>query len=51
MYSIILETDSNAIVSRVSKPRMDMVDIPFSEQTLLQAYQTAKDKFANQLLR
>ncbi|KAI8984489.1 Longin-like domain-containing protein [Mycotypha africana] len=48
---IILETDSNAIVSRVSKPRMDMVDIPFSEQTLLQAYQTAKDKFANQLLR
>ncbi|KAG1437185.1 hypothetical protein G6F56_013228 [Rhizopus delemar] len=48
---IILETDSNAIVSRVSKPRMDMVDIPFSEQTLLQAYQSAKDKFANQLLR
>ncbi|CAO3630519.1 unnamed protein product [Mucor fragilis] len=48
---IILETDSNAIVSRVSKPRMDMVDIPFSEQTLMQAYQTAKDKFANQLLR
>ncbi|CEP16445.1 hypothetical protein [Parasitella parasitica] len=48
---IILETDSNAIVSRVSKPRMDVVDIPFSEQTLLQAYQTAKDKFANQLLR
>lgn len=48
---IILETDANAIVNRVSKPRMDMVDIPFSEQTLLQAYQTAKDKFANQLLR
>lgn len=48
---IILETDSTAIVSRVSKPRMDMVDIPFSEQTLMQAYQTAKDKFANQLLR
>ncbi|KAI7869104.1 Longin-like domain-containing protein [Mucor mucedo] len=48
---IILETDSNAIVSRVSKPRMDMVDIPFSEQTLMQAYQSAKDKFANQLLR
>ncbi|KAI8878710.1 snare-like protein [Backusella circina FSU 941] len=48
---IILETDSNAIVSRVSRPRMDVVDIPFSEQTLLQAYQTAKDKFASQLLR
>ncbi|KAI9255971.1 Longin-like domain-containing protein [Sporodiniella umbellata] len=48
---VILETDSNAIVGRVSKPRMDMVDIPFSEQTLLQAYQSAKDKFASQLLR
>ncbi|KAI8365548.1 clathrin adaptor complex small chain-domain-containing protein [Blakeslea trispora] len=48
---IILETDSNAIVSRVSKPRMDVVDIPFAEQTLMQAYQTAKDRFANQLLR
>jgi hypothetical protein len=51
LISIILETDSNAIVSRVSRPRMDVVDIPFSEQTLLQAYQTAKDKFASQLLR
>ncbi|KAI8978910.1 Longin-like domain-containing protein [Pilobolus umbonatus] len=48
---IILETDSNAIVSRVSKPRMDMVDIPFAEQTLMQAVQTAKDRFASQLLR
>lgn len=50
-YSIILETDSNAIVSRVSKPRLDMVDIPFSEQTLLQAYQTARERFTSQLLR
>ncbi|KAI7872418.1 Longin-like domain-containing protein [Spinellus fusiger] len=48
---IILEIDSNAIVNRVSKPRLDVVDIPFSEQTLLQAYQTAKDKFASQMLR
>ncbi|KAG2220638.1 hypothetical protein INT45_014068 [Circinella minor] len=48
---IILETDANAIVSRVSKPRLDMVDIPFSEQTLMQAYQSARDKFASQLLR
>ncbi|ORY98611.1 clathrin adaptor complex small chain-domain-containing protein [Syncephalastrum racemosum] len=48
---VILETDANAIVSRVSKPRLDMVDIPFSEQTLMQAYQTARDRFASQLLR
>ncbi|KAI7854404.1 Longin-like domain-containing protein [Circinella umbellata] len=48
---IILETDANAIVSRVSKPRLDMVDIPFSEQTLMQAYQSARDRFASQLLR
>ncbi|KAI8149430.1 clathrin adaptor complex small chain-domain-containing protein [Fennellomyces sp. T-0311] len=48
---IILETDANAIVSRVSKPRLDVVDIPFGEQTLMQAYQSARDRFASQLLR
>ncbi|KAI9028248.1 Longin-like domain-containing protein [Phycomyces nitens] len=48
---IILETDANAIVNRVSKPRLDVVDIPFSEQTLMQAYQSARDKFASQMLR
>ncbi|KAI8366102.1 clathrin adaptor complex small chain-domain-containing protein [Radiomyces spectabilis] len=48
---IILETDANAIVSRVSKPRLDTVDIPFGEQTLLQAYQTARERIASQLLR
>ncbi|KAI9315005.1 clathrin adaptor complex small chain-domain-containing protein [Dichotomocladium elegans] len=48
---IILETDANAIANRVSKPRLDVVDIPLSEQTLMQAYKTAKDRFASQLLR
>ncbi|ORZ21222.1 Longin-like domain-containing protein [Absidia repens] len=48
---IILDTDANAIVSRVSKPRLDMVDIPFAEQTLSQAYQTARERFTSQLLR
>ncbi|KAF7726094.1 Golgi-to-ER vesicle coat component [Apophysomyces ossiformis] len=48
---IILETDANAIVNRVSKPRLDVVDIPFSEQSFMQAYQTAREKIANQLLR
>ncbi|KAL1932270.1 hypothetical protein VTP01DRAFT_9326 [Rhizomucor pusillus] len=48
---VILETDANAIVNRVSKPRLDVVDIPFSEQTLMQAYQNARERFASQLLR
>ncbi|CAO3630205.1 unnamed protein product [Cunninghamella blakesleeana] len=48
---IILDTDANAIVGRVSKPRLDMVDIPFTEQTLTQAYQTARERLASQLLR
>lgn len=51
LHRIILETDANAVVSRVSKPRLDVVDIPFGEQTLMQAVQTAKDRFASQLLR
>jgi hypothetical protein len=48
---IILDTDANAIVGRVSKPRLDMVDIPFTEQTLSQAYQTARERLTSQLLR
>ncbi|KAG2180722.1 hypothetical protein INT44_003729 [Umbelopsis vinacea] len=48
---IILETDSNAIVGRVSKPRLDVADIPLSEQSFIQAYQTARERLTNQLLR
>ncbi|KAH8554273.1 Longin-like domain-containing protein [Umbelopsis sp. PMI_123] len=48
---IILETDSNAIVGRVSKPRLDVADIPLSEQSFIQAYQTARERITNQLLR
>ncbi|CAM0139977.1 Golgi-to-ER vesicle coat component [Umbelopsis sp. WA50703] len=48
---IILETDSNAIVGRVSKPRLDVADIPLSEQSFIQAYQTARERLTSQLLR
>ncbi|KAL1921459.1 uncharacterized protein VTP21DRAFT_11175 [Calcarisporiella thermophila] len=47
---IILETDPNYIVSRVSKPS-DTVDIPLSEQTLMQAVQTARERLAGSLIR
>ncbi|KAG2178788.1 hypothetical protein INT43_001634 [Umbelopsis isabellina] len=48
---IILETDSNAIVGRVSKPRLDVNDIPLGEQSFFQAYNIAKERLTNQLLR
>ncbi|KAI8331679.1 Longin-like domain-containing protein [Chlamydoabsidia padenii] len=48
---IIMDTDANAVVGRVSKPRLDMVDIPLGEQTLAQAYQTARERLTSQLLR
>ncbi|RHZ82186.1 hypothetical protein Glove_113g49 [Diversispora epigaea] len=48
---ITLETDSNVIVSRVSRPRTDTTDIPITEQSLLQAYHTAREKVAERLLR
>jgi len=41
---IILETDSAAIASRVSRPRADTTDIVINEQTLLSAYQTVKER-------
>jgi len=49
--SIVLETDPSAIVARVSKPRENLSDVPLSEQTLIQAYQTAKEKFGTALLK
>ncbi|KAG0340752.1 Golgi-to-ER vesicle coat component [Podila humilis] len=48
---IVLETDPSAIVARVSKPRENLSDVPLSEQTLIQAYQTAKEKFGTALLK
>ncbi|KAF9160393.1 Golgi-to-ER vesicle coat component [Actinomortierella ambigua] len=48
---IVLETDPNAIVARVTKPRESLSDVPLSEQTLIQAYQTAREKFGTALLK
>ncbi|RIA86716.1 clathrin adaptor complex small chain-domain-containing protein [Glomus cerebriforme] len=48
---IVLETDSNVIVSRVSRLRTDTTDIPITEQTFIQAYHTARERVAERLLR
>uniref|UniRef100_A0A6B2LKQ3 Zeta-coat protein n=1 Tax=Arcella intermedia TaxID=1963864 RepID=A0A6B2LKQ3_9EUKA len=45
---ILLETDSEVISSRVSLKGADG-DIPLAEQTLTQAFQTAKDQFLQNL--
>lgn len=41
---IILETDSTAIASRVSRPKADTTEIVINEQTLMNAYQTVKER-------
>ena len=43
-HSVIVETDSTAIASRVSRPKADTTDIVINEQTLMNAYLTVKDK-------
>ncbi|OZJ04452.1 hypothetical protein BZG36_02811 [Bifiguratus adelaidae] len=48
---IILDTDAEAIASRVSKPRIDSVDIPITDQTPMQILNTAIDRMSAQLLR
>ena len=41
---IIVETDPTTIASRVSRPRADTTEIVITEQTILNAYQTVKEK-------
>ncbi|KAI0821284.1 coatomer protein [Irpex lacteus] len=41
---VIVETDSTAIASRVSRPKADTTEIVINEQTLMSAYLTVKDK-------
>ncbi|KIM32532.1 hypothetical protein M408DRAFT_14805 [Serendipita vermifera MAFF 305830] len=41
---IIVETDSVAIASRVSKPRADTSDIVINEQTIMSAYQSVRER-------
>ncbi|KAH0828976.1 hypothetical protein J3R83DRAFT_2408 [Lanmaoa asiatica] len=44
VYSIIVETDSTTIASRVSRPKADTTEIVINEQTLMSAYQTVREK-------
>ena len=47
--SIIVETDSVTIASRVSRPRADPTDIVINEQTIMNAYQTVKEKMQQRI--
>ena len=47
--SIIVETDSVTIASRVSRPRADPTEIVINEQTLMNAYQTVKEKMQQRI--
>ena len=42
--SIIVETDSTTIASRVSRSRADTSDIVINEQTIMNAYDTIKER-------
>jgi len=46
---IIVETDSTAIASRVSRPRNDPTDIVINERTIMEAYQTVKEKMQQRI--
>ncbi|EIW54368.1 coatomer protein [Trametes versicolor FP-101664 SS1] len=46
---VIVETDSTTIASRVSRPKADTSDIVINEQTLLNAYQTVKEKMQQRI--
>ncbi|KAI9297374.1 coatomer protein [Neoconidiobolus thromboides FSU 785] len=47
---IILEVDTEKITFRVSKRSNDMGELQINEQTILQAYNTAKERIARSLL-
>ena len=46
---IIVDTDSAAIASRVSRPRPDTTEIVINEQTIMNAYQTMKEKMQQRI--
>jgi len=48
---IILETDSTAIASRVSRPRPDPTELPINEQTLMSAYSSLRDRVTQRILQ
>lgn len=46
---IIVETDAQAIQSRVSRPRADTTEIVINEQTIRNAYETVKGRIAERI--
>lgn len=46
---IIVETDSAAIASRVSRPKADATEIVINEQTIMNAYMTVKEKMQQRI--
>ena len=44
LHRIIVETDSTTIASRVSRPRADTTEIVINEQTIMNAYQTVRER-------
>jgi len=46
---IIVETDPTTIASRVSRPRADTTEIVINEQTIMNAYQTVKEKMQQRI--
>jgi hypothetical protein len=49
MNRIIVETDPTTIASRVSRPRADTTEIVINEQTIMNAYQTVKEKMQQRI--
>ncbi|KAK7472209.1 Golgi-to-ER vesicle coat component [Stygiomarasmius scandens] len=46
---IIVDTDAAAIASRVSRSRPDTTEININEQTIMNAYQTVRDRVAQRI--
>ena len=46
---IIVDTDATAIASRVSRTRPDTTEIVINEQTIMNAYQTVKEKMQQRM--
>ena len=44
-----METDSTTIASRVSRPKADTTEIVINEQTIMNAYQTMKEKMTQRI--
>jgi len=50
LYSIIVETDSTTIASRVSRPKADTTEIVINEQSIMNAFQTVRDKVGQRII-